>query len=200
MKKLSLVAICLLSFLAVGCKAKITQEDATKALLESGVFNEPIEMRVYIGPTGLDCNTMRGGNAAVLQAAGYIVEKNRAYQFTDEGKKAFDAVGAKIIEKRRPFVGDTDNVTCEDVQWQMSLAHKKLHAVPVIQVDGRRARIQYSYEWQANEVGKHFVEGNPVLDQADKLSDIHIAPTIVPGGEKTATTYLRYNDGVWKAE
>lgn len=200
MKKASIIAVYLIAFILTGCKAKITQDDATKALLESGVFNEPIDMRVYLGPTGLDCDTMRGGNAAVLQAAGLVTHKDRAFHFTEEGKKAFEHVAAKISGKRPVFVGSTDNVTCEDVQWQLSLAHKKLRSVPVIQVDGRRARVQYSYEWEPNEVGKYFVEGNPVLDQAAKLSDIDIAPTIIPGGVKSATTYLRYKDGVWKAE
>ncbi len=200
MKRVALFLILALCLVSAGCRKKLSQEDATRALVASGVFNDPIEMRVYIGPTGLDCATMRAGNAAVLQAAGIIAEKNHAYVFTDAGKKEFDAVGAKIVEKRPVFVGSTDNVTCEDVQWSVILARKKLISVPVIQVDGSKGRVQYTYEWETNSVGKNFVEKGAMLDKAEKIAELSIAPTIVPAGPQSTVTYLHYSGGKWVAE
>ena len=97
----------------------------------------------------------------VFEKAGIIDYKLQKDKFsakvtlTPEGEKKITALGAQVTP---PAKGE------EDTLYVVPLAERKLVAITQIKMDGpNRAYIEYTWKWDANELGKTFDASGPLV-------------------------------------
>src|SRR5208282_3039350 len=102
--------------------------------------------------------------------------------------------------KEKPYAHETDAAGCDYQQLDFPYGVQRVKSITGITRNQNTSKVDFSWEWELNSLGKELVEGSPVfakLPADSRLDDLPIPEFEAEHGGYSSAVFVLYDDG-WR--